>query len=83
MRLHVIYLTGWSPENVGRLFGVFHETRISQDLLKLKDGTGRIDTEKGKFNPLLTFSFWELFILCNHILPSIFGFSSSLWILTL
>lgn len=51
MLLHIIHLTGWSPENVGGLFGVFHETRISQDLLKLKDGTGRIDTEKGKFDP--------------------------------
>ncbi|XLR17941.1 hypothetical protein S83_045853 [Arachis hypogaea] len=23
---HMILLTGWSPKNVGRLFGIFHET---------------------------------------------------------
>jgi hypothetical protein len=45
-----ILLTGWSPKNVGRVSGIFYETRISQDLLNFKEGTGGIDTEKSKLN---------------------------------
>jgi hypothetical protein len=37
-------LTGWSPKNVGRVSRIFHETRISQDVLNFEEGTGRIDT---------------------------------------
>lgn len=40
----MILIVGWSPENAGGLFGVFHETCISQDLLKPKEGDGRINT---------------------------------------
>nr|XP_027191476.1 DExH-box ATP-dependent RNA helicase DExH3 isoform X2 [Cicer arietinum] len=37
---------GWAPENVGRVSGIFHETRVSQDLFNFKEGTGGTDTEK-------------------------------------
>jgi len=47
---HTILLTGWSPESVGRVSGIFHETIISQNLLNLEEGTGRTDTGKSKFS---------------------------------
>ena len=71
----MILLTGWSPENVGRVFGVFHETRISQDLLQPKGGTGRTDKEKSKFSSHLSTPSGIIYLF-SHILPSICCFSS-------
>lgn len=77
---HTILLTGWSPENVGRVSGIFHETRISQDLPKFKEGTGGTDAEKSKFNFIghsIKILIKRIIQLCSHALPSIFYPSSS------
>lgn len=64
-------LIGWTPENVGRILGIFHETCFSRDVFKLKERTWGTDAEESKNLPFFTaqksnaFEFPEMIYFCG------------------